>query len=118
MPIDSWRLIGPFDTHYRWHLDNEWLGRLGNSRLRRLHLVEGHSLRDAPALSDRPHLLQCLRAGGPHVRLCRHPVDVPLVRRMVHSESGMGQIGRDESVREQARAEGHRLIDRFQRFPW
>jgi glycosyltransferase involved in cell wall biosynthesis len=118
MPMESWRLIGGFDTSYRWHLDNEWLGRLGNSPLRRLHLVEGDSLRDAQALSSRPHLLQCLRAGGPNVRLCGHPVAVPLVRRMVHAGSGMGQIGRSENLQEQARAEGHRLIDRFQRFPW
>jgi len=118
MPIESWRLIGDFDTSYRWHLDNEWLGRLGDSRLRRLHLVEGNSLKDSNALSNRPHLLQCLRAGGPNVQLCGHPLDVPLVRRMVHAQSGMGQIERNQTVREQARAEGHRLIDRYQRFPW
>jgi glycosyltransferase involved in cell wall biosynthesis len=118
MPMDSWRRIGPFDPGYRWHLDNEWLGRLGDSGLRRLHLVEGRSLEDAQALAARPHLLQCLRAGGPSVKLCRHPVEVPLVRRMVHAQSGMGQIARHESTREEARTEGHRLIERFRRFPW
>jgi glycosyltransferase involved in cell wall biosynthesis len=118
MPIGTWRLIGGFDTTYRWHLDNEWLGRLGDSSLRRMHLVEGTGLRDSHALAGRPHLLQCLRAGGPHVRLCGHPAGVPLVRRMVHAASGMGQIGRSESLTAEARAEGHRLIDRFRRFPW
>jgi len=118
MPMSSWRLIGAFDTSYRWHLDNEWLGRLGDSRLRRLHLVEARTLRDSHALSSHPHLLQCLRAGGPNVQLCGHPLEVPLVRRMVHAQSGMGQIARNESAQAQARAEGHRLIDRFQRFPW
>ena len=118
MPIGSWRLIGAFDTSYRWHLDNEWLGRLGDSRLRRMHLVESAGLPDAQALAGRPHLLQCLRAGGCNVRLCGHPAGVPLVRRMVHAASGMGQISRNESAGAEARAEGHRLIDRFRRFPW
>ncbi len=116
MPMDSWHAIGPFDTDYRWHLDNEWLGRLGDSRLRRMHLVEARFLREA--LSGRPHLLQCLRAGGPNLQLCGHPLGAPLVRRMVHAHSGMGQIERDESAQAQARAEGGRLIARFQRFPW
>jgi hypothetical protein len=118
MPMRTWQLIGPFDTHYRWHLDNEWLGRLGNSSLRRIHLVQAETLREPDVLSRRPHLLQCLRAGGPHVRLCGHPLEVPLVRRMTHAQSGMGQIERNESVRAEARLEGHRLIDRFARFPW
>jgi hypothetical protein len=118
MPMQTWRLIGPFDTHYRWHLDNEWLGRLGNSSLRRIHLVQAEALREPDVLSRRPHLMQCLRAGGPHVRLCGHPVEVPLVRRMTHAQSGMGQIERNESLKAEARLEGHRLIDRFARFPW
>jgi hypothetical protein len=118
MPMRSWHRIGPFDTNYRWHLDNEWLGRLGNSGLRRMHLVEACTLREAEVLSKRPHLAQCLRAGGPNVRLCGHAADLPLVRRMTHAQSGMGQIERNESVRAEARAEGHRLLDRFQRFPW
>jgi hypothetical protein len=37
---------------------------------------------------------------------------------MTHAQSGMGQIARNESIRAEARAEGHRLIHRFQRFPW
>jgi glycosyltransferase involved in cell wall biosynthesis len=118
MPMESWHLIGPFDTRYRWHLDNEWLGRLGDSHLRRIHLVEAKTLSEQDVLSRRPHLLQCLRAGGPNVRLCGHPADGPLVRRMTHAQSGMGQIGRDDSIKAEARAEGHRLIDRFRRFPW
>jgi glycosyltransferase involved in cell wall biosynthesis len=40
MPLSSWHRVGPFDETYRWHLDNEWLGRLGDSGLRRIHLVE------------------------------------------------------------------------------
>jgi hypothetical protein len=83
-----------------------------------LHLVEAPTLEDRQALALRPHLAQCLRAGGANVRLCGHPVRVPLVRRMVHSQSGMGQIERNESVQAEARAEGHRLIARFRRFPW
>lgn len=118
MPMHSWLAIGAFDTSYRWHLDNEWLGRLGDSKLRRLHLVEAQTLRDSQALASRPHLLQCLRAGGANIQLCGHPVDAPLVRRMVHAQSGMGQIGRNEAIKAQARAEGHRLIERFRRFPW
>ena len=34
--------VGPFDESYRWHLDNDWLGRLGETNIRRIHMVESY----------------------------------------------------------------------------
>lgn len=119
MPMSSWHRVGPFDESYRWHLDNEWLGRLGESGLKRVHLVE----MTAPVLANvaahvRPWLLDCLRFGGPSVILGRHSLPVPLVNRLVHGGSGMARIVGNSQARGASQQEMDRLVSRFGRIPW
>ncbi len=114
-----WEAIGGFDETYRFHLDNEWLGRLADAKVPRIHLVES----TAPILPGllqalRPRLHRALAFGGGCVTLQRHRYPAPLVRRMVHRGSGMAQIQLDPDKRAVSDAENQRLIDRFGRVPW
>lgn len=40
MPSSTLELIGEFNEEYQFHLDNEWLGRLSEAKLKRIHMVE------------------------------------------------------------------------------
>lgn len=111
--------VGGFDESYRFHLDNEWLGRLGDSGARRLHLVESTAPVEIQYLSQvRPWLLNVIQLSGGHCRLARHDSAIPLVRRLVHSASGMARIARDPQLTQVSRGEIARLQARFGRIPW
>jgi len=119
MSADLWRSVGPFDESFRWHLDNEWLGRLGAGPARRIHLVEA----TAPVTIEncaqvRPWLANVLTHGGPHSTLRRHPSSRPLLRRTVHSGSGMFRIATDPVAADQSRNEYLQLAARYGRIPW
>jgi glycosyltransferase involved in cell wall biosynthesis len=119
MPISSWHRVGPFNEAYRWHLDNEWLGRLAESGLRRVHTVEATAPVNPSLMAQvRPWLLNCLKLGGPHVAIARHSILVPLVNRLVHTNSGMAMIERDPQALELSRREYEQLVARFGRVPW
>jgi glycosyltransferase involved in cell wall biosynthesis len=119
MKLSSWTRIGPFDESYRWHLDSDWLGRLGESGLQRIHLVESTAPVDPDVHAEiRPWLSNCIRFGGPNVMLGRHPFPVPLVNRLIHPQSGMGTIALHAHAKEESDRETERLISRFGRLPW
>ena len=40
MPTSTLKKVGEFNESYKYHLDNEWLGRLSESKLNRIHMVE------------------------------------------------------------------------------
>ena len=119
MPADTLRRIGGFNSTLRWHLDNEWLGRLGNSGIRRCHLVEVTAPATlAHAEQVRPWIANVIRFGGPAVDVKRHRLPAPLVIRMVHSRSGMARIGSDPVIAQQSQAELAGLISHYGRIPW
>jgi hypothetical protein len=66
----------------------------------------------------RPWLWNCLQFGGPQISLARHASVVPLVSRLLHSNSGMAILERDSSATEASKAESQRLIGRYGRVPW
>lgn len=114
----TWEAVGGFDAKFRWHLDNEWLGRLNERKFQRIHLVEA----TAPvileeAVNVRPWLANVLRFGG-QIRLRRHASFWPLVKRLVHPESGMQQVGKVMAFGIQSREEQANLIKRYGRIPW
>lgn len=111
--------VGPFDEGYRFHLDNEWLGRLGDTGAARIHLVESTAPVDTRHIAQvRPWLMNALTLSGGNCRLGRHELPIPLVRRLVHSGSGMARIAADPALTEISRAESERLMARFGRIPW
>lgn len=125
-----WSAIGNFDESYRWHLDAEWLGRLNERRISRLHLIE----RSAPqpeeigniTLADRLFRRargKRLRSGLlrlsaiPNLKLERHDLETPLVTRLAHRESGHTMLKRDVH-RTESDKEKKRMEMRFGYAPW
>jgi hypothetical protein len=119
MPRGTWQRVGGFSEQHRWHLDNEWLGRLAETGLRRAHLVEATApLNLETAASIRPWLAKLLVLGGPSIRLQRHTGPAPLVYRLVHPQTGTHKISTDPAIQLQSRAEMAALTKRFGRIPW
>lgn len=114
-----WEQVGPFDEEFKLHLDNEWLGRLKVSDMKRIHLVEAtapvhmHVVRQV-----RPWLANVLTIGGPAVSLSRHESPYPLVTRLIHQNSGMGQIASNPDMRARSEYELERLHTIFGQIPW
>lgn len=119
MASNLWRTVGPFDESFRWHLDNDWLGRLAFSQANRVHLVES----TAPVTIDscaqvRPWIANVLIHGGPHSAVRRHLSSRPLVRRLVHGGSGMYSIATNPAAAMESQTEYAQLIARYGRIPW
>ena len=119
MPAETLRRVGLFDPAMRWHLDNEWLGRLAEAGIPRCHLVE----RTAPvtltyAAQTRPWIANVMRNGGPHVTVRRHMFLAPLIFRLVHSRSGMARIATEPLLQQQSQIEYMTLASRYGRVPW
>lgn len=111
--------VGFFDESFRWHLDSEWLGRLGDTGLRRAHLVEATApVQQNWIEASRPQLADVMENGGGQVTLCRHASPWPMIVRTVHPNSGMAQIQADPIKRAESRAEYEALKKRFDRLPW
>ncbi|MGV0992251.1 MAG: glycosyltransferase family 2 protein [Mycobacterium sp.] len=119
MPRSTWEQVGPFDTDYRLHHDNEWLGRLAEQGVARAHLIESTApLSVDVARQVRPWLANVIDFGGGNVRLVRHDSPVPLVRRLVHTDSLMHRIATDEGAKALSGADYDRLFQRYGRIPW
>jgi hypothetical protein len=119
MRAEVWKAVGPFDESYRFHLDNEWLGRLAESSFPRIHLVESTAPLDPSLLRPlRPRLHRALALSGGNMLLSRHKYALPLVRRLVHRGSGMAQIFSNADFGDVSKAENARLVERFGRIPW
>jgi len=111
--------VGEFNEEYRFHLDNEWLGRLSELKIKRIHMAES----TAPIVRTyinpvRPWLLNVLNLSGGYCSIARHQSPYPLVKRMVHSKSGMAQIAASKELLEISDIEVNKLIKRFGRRPW
>ena len=118
MPRATWDAVGGFNTSYRWHLDNEWLGRLVQTRARRVHLVEATAPIDPlVAISVRPLLAAIVELGGPSVTLVRHTSPWPLVIRAVHAGSGLQRIFANPELRAQSQREVAQLKSLFGEMP-
>lgn len=117
MPSSTLELIGEFNEEYQFHLDNEWLGRLSEAKLKRIHMVESTAPVDLAHIQQvRPWLANVLAAG-----FCitgRHQSPYPLVKRLIHSQSGMAQIASREDLQKISKEEQGRLVNRFGKIPW
>ncbi len=118
MRREVWHSVGPFDSSYRYHLDNDWLGRLASRGFRRGHLVEATAPVDTRWMVMRPWLKNVLTNGGPHSTLVRHGNPVPNVRRLVHGSSGMSAVGLDPAAHATSTQEYQRLAMTYGRIPW
>jgi len=119
MRAEVWKAVGPFDESYRFHLDNDWLGRLAQANVPRIHLVESTAPVHPQLLKQlRPRLHRVLALSDGKTKLCRHKYALPLVRRLAHPGSGMAQIQSNPAFGALSKAEQTRLVERFGRIPW
>lgn len=119
MPARTLRDVGEFDESYRFHMDNEWLGRLAAIGALRCHLVEATAPVKAERMAMvRPHLFNYRKNGGEKAALLRHGDPVPLVLRLVHSRSGMENIRSRQDLCARSRTEVERLVATYGRLPW
>jgi glycosyltransferase involved in cell wall biosynthesis len=119
MPASTLKKVGEFNEEYRFHLDNEWLGRLCESKLKRIHMVESTApCQKRYAQQIRPWLMNVLNHSGGFCNLARHASPYPLVKRLVHSNSGMAQIGADSKFLEISKKEYESLSKHFGAIPW
>lgn len=119
MPRSTWERVGAFNTEYRYHLDNEWLGRLADAEVDRTHVAEATAPATlALAAGVRPWLANVVTFGGGRVRLARHTSPLPNVVRLVHTASGMHRIATDATAKLRSDSEIAQLTARFGRFPW
>jgi len=119
MPARTLREVGQFNEDYRFHLDNEWLGRLAATGALRCHLVEATApVKPERMAAARPQLLNYHRNGGEKAGLLRHGDPIPLILRLVHSGSGMEGIRTRREMHEISVAEQGRLVATYGRLPW
>jgi len=107
MHREIWDAVGPLNESFRWHIDNEWLGRLSARGISRMHLLEqsGQSRALFPTLARRT----TVRETGERF---------PLVLREVHADAATVRIARDPASRQQSWDEYHRMIESFGEIPW
>ena len=112
MPTTTLKRVGKFNESFRWHLDNEWLGRLSETKFRRLHLIESNAQR------DRPELQKLVDFSLGFSKIGRHTLSAPLIKRTIHPVSGTSQILNDKSKFEDSQREYDLLNTKFGRIPW
>lgn len=119
MGITTLQQVGLFDPSYRLHLDNDWLGRAAAHQIPRIHMVEASAPAKPNHLAQvRPWLFNVLKNSNGTCRLARHNLFIPLVKRLVHPDSGMARISRDPQLAQQSAAECQRLQQTYGRIPW
>ena len=119
MPVQTLKKVGEFNESYRFHLDNEWLGRLSESKLKRIHMVEATApVQKTHTRQVRPWLMDLLNLSNGLCNLDRHASPYPLVKRLVHSNSGMAQIAINNEYSESSKRECEDLKNRFGLIPW
>ncbi|MBC8127942.1 MAG: glycosyltransferase [Gloeobacteraceae cyanobacterium ES-bin-144] len=119
MPMETLRAVGEFNEEYRFHLDNEWLGRLSETGFPRVHLVESTAPIESRFIGQiRPWLANAIQYSENLTTLVRHQSPIPLVSRLVHSQSGMAQISANPLLAEISANEEQALRNRFGRIPW
>ena len=119
MPTSTLDMVGQFNEEYRFHLDNEWLGRLSEQKLKRIHMVESTAPIYPQYINQvRPWLWNLLNLSAGFCSIARHESPYPLVRRLIHSKSGMAQIASNQELSKISQRENESLVQRFGRTPW
>lgn len=103
-----WQLSGGFDESFRWHLDNEFLGKLFRLSAKRVHLVES-----SVDISN-AHLKVLTRFS----RIARTQLSQPLVQRLQNPAGGMSRIKSDDALKAQSSQEYSILMERYGFVPW
>jgi len=118
MPASTLKTVGEFNESYQFRLDNEWLGRLSEAKLKRIHMIESTAPVHARYVDNvRPYLANVLKRSGGLCTLARHESPYPLVRRLLHLNSGSTQIAINGEYQEGSKREYSSLVNRFGAIP-
>ncbi len=104
-----WEKLGPLDETYRFHLDNEYLGRMGLQQVSRIHLVEAGAI-----VKNRPWLNR-VRQFSEVVEI---PTTLPLVDRTVNQFGSVAQLTTQRLEQIISKAEFGRLKLKYATIPW
>jgi hypothetical protein len=94
----------------RWLVDTEWLGRLNEARVARMHLVESALVGGESR--------EVNRFVGRNSDVCRCSSPAPLVDKTVNSCGGMTKIAGDLEAAAEADLEASEMRRRFGYDPW
>lgn len=110
MPRATLDAVGEFDASFRWHQDSDWLGRLNQRAIPRIHFVEATAPLELHEMRTwRTRLADVVYDSHEGLALLRHSSPWPLVRRTRHPDSGMSRIRSDTVLAVASRAECERL---------
>ena len=109
MSAEVWRRSGGFDEAFRWHLDNDFLGKLLKMGIKRVHLTEqGATIEGRDWLKNVSQFSQ----------ICNTSESVPLVTRLHNPKGGMCTIATDPAAKTQSSREHHAMLERYGLIPW
>lgn len=109
MTADLWRRSGGFDENFRWHLDNEYLGKIMKIGAKRIHLVErGAAINERGWLENVSH----------YSNIACTSEESPLGIRLRNPNGGMSRISADPVAYSQSRWEHTLMIERYGYIPW
>lgn len=112
MPRATWDAVGPLEESFRYHVDTEWLGRLNDRKLSRVHQVDPDARR---RLEDPACWLHNVRKFS-DIAVLKAPE--PLVTRVVNPRGGMSTIARDPEAQRQSGEEHAQMLNAFGEVPW
>ena len=119
MTAETLSHVGLFNSSYLFHLDNDWLGKAALKNVPRKHLIEAVAPINVSICSQvRPWLALVVRNSKRTCSLQRHQYLTPLVTRLVHSQSGMGQISAEKSKQDLSSKEQNLLRTTYGLIPW
>jgi hypothetical protein len=107
MTAALWKRVGGFSTSYRWMVDMEWLGRLNQTKVKRIHLKE----RGQPRTGKLAHVATSSIVIETDLPEC-------LVSRTVNDQGGMAAIQRGGGAAAEASAEVAMIREKFGDCPW
>lgn len=107
MTAALWGLLRGLDSSYRWLLDIEWLGRLNQSRRRRVH-VTSNQIQAGYGLVEVSHYAAVATYESPNF----------LVERTVNPKGGMMMVQSNAEAEREAREEEARIRKAFGYMPW
>lgn len=111
MTTDVWKKIGGFNESFRFHVDSEWIGRLNEEHIPRIHLIENRNQVCAwyfRFASQVHHHSEIVSTGLAH----------PLATRTHNLGGGMSAIERDLSFKTRSNEEYALLQARHGEIPW
>jgi glycosyltransferase involved in cell wall biosynthesis len=115
MRRELWDEMGGLNPEYKYHFDNDWLGRITNAGKRRVHLVEAGAPLDPEKMRTTRPDLHRVKMNSAIGYLAEN---VPLVTRTVNPQGGMTSIKTNSEAASRSREERIRLAEIYGRVPW